>query len=244
LAPQNPLGLMLATCQQQCGEAARAGAPPIGLVQALRDVDADGRTALALAAHGQHSDLVASLLESRAEANAVDAKGNTPLMLASAKGERHAVECLLEARANPALQNTEGQCAVDLAAGSELRAVLQAQANRNMVEKKMRSGGGGACSLPSLTGKCAGSPKPTCCTLRLDGLPARHEPDYLQELLLDILDEYDVATPKKVDVAVDPITQRPSGHAYIVFSSEKEAQNAESTLRKDSKLRVSLETTF
>lgn len=210
--------------------------------KALAEVDAEGRTPLALAAHFKSDNLVRALLAARAQANVADSRGNTPLMLATAKGARHAVDRLLEARALLARQNADGFSAVDLAVGQDLRGLLQAQVDREAVGRKLGGRLGG--SLPALKAGCSSGVAPRSCRLRLDGLPARHTPDHLEDLLQVILEEYDVAIPDKVEVVVDPITLKPCGHAYVSFATDREAQDAECTLREESNLRVSLEAVF
>lgn len=244
-APKTPIGLLLAACkaERRAEKAPLDGGPPMLAQRAVAEVDAAGRTPLALVAHFKRPTLVARLLELRAEVNTPDRQGHTPLMLATAQGDRLAVATLLEARANVNALNAEGHRAVDMAAGSELRVVLQEQADREAVARRLR----GSCSLPALARSPTGARAPAApvgpSRLRLDGLPARHPPEHLEELLREVLQEYDVF-PRRVDVAVDPITLRPCGHAYVAFANDRETRDAECTLRMASSLRVSLEAVF
>jgi len=58
--------------------------------------------------------------------------------------------------------------------------------------------------------------------------------------IFDVLEDFDIDRPAHVDVAVDPFTMRPCGHAYVDFANARQAQAAESTLRAESGLLVSL----
>jgi len=101
-----------------------------------------------------------------------------------------------------------------------------------------------SCSLPALTKapeRAGSKSKAAVCRVRLDGLPLRHPADRLEDMVHEILEHYDVACPAHVEVALDPISLRPRGHAFVDFPSPKEAEAAGSTLRLESNLCVSVE---
>lgn len=220
-------------CQKRA--ALDSDAPSLVISEALSEVDSSGRAALALATQYGHPDLVATLLGLRAQVDATDRSGNTALMLAAANNEGLAVTHLLEARARLDVRNSEGQGAIELARKSaELQKKLQAAADRAAVERKMSK----SCSLPSLVK--ASKTKSGKCRVRLDGLPVRHGGEHVEELVWEILEDCDIDRPVRVDVALDPFTLRPYGHAYVDFLNARQAEVASSALREESSLLVSL----
>merc|ERR1712032_1243205 len=100
-----------------------------------------------------------------------------------------------------------------------------------------------SCSLPSLVKKgnrATNARSPVKFRVRVDGLSSRHRGEHLEDFIFDVLEDFDIDQPAHVDVAVDPFTMRPCGHAYVDFANARQAQAAESTLRAESGLLVSL----
>lgn len=240
----SPIDLMQAACKASlAANSADSKQPAVAAPRALCELDGNGQAPLASAAQSRHSDVVSFLVELRADVNSADTRGNTPLMLAAAQGRKQAVCHLLEARAKLDIQNANLKTAADVAAKPELRRLLQAQADRDEVERKMTR----SCSLPSL-GNAPGRPgvepksKDARYRIRLDGLSKRQPADHLEELIWDMLEDNGVECKASVDVVVDPISLRPRGHAYVDYPSSKSAVAAESTLRCiDDSVSVSLE---
>ncbi len=69
--------------------------------------DAEGNTALLLAAAAGHGHVVNFLLAQHANPNAVRQDGDTPLIVAARQGDREAVRALLEAGADPNARNSQ-----------------------------------------------------------------------------------------------------------------------------------------
>mmetsp|Transcript_167559 Transcript_167559/g.532739 ORF Transcript_167559/g.532739 Transcript_167559/m.532739 type:complete len:80 (+) Transcript_167559:2825-3064(+) len=77
--------------------------------------------------------------------------------------------------------------------------------------------------------------------MRVEGLDLDDTSEEIREFLSEMFEERGVKVLGGVDVAVDPITLRPSGHAYLHFESDHEAREAQDKLRKEKGIRVSLE---
>jgi len=233
-----PISLMLAA--SNLGTQASDADVPILVAKDILSVrDSAGSEPLALAARYGHPDLVCMLLKMRAQVDSTDAYGNTALMLATSHGACLAVTTLLEARARVDVRNLDGQRAIELAKSSGLQRLLQAQADRETVEHKIVK----SCSLPALVnngGRTSKSATAFKYRVRVDGLPSRQRGEHLEEFIFDILEDFDIDRPARVDVAVDPLTMRPCGHAYVDFLNARQAKFAESTLRTESSLLVSL----
>ncbi len=69
--------------------------------------DAQGNTALLLAAEAGHGHVVRFLLEQHAKANIARADGDTPLIVAARQGDREAVRALLDAGADANARNAQ-----------------------------------------------------------------------------------------------------------------------------------------
>jgi len=240
MIPSTPIGLLMAATREATTIEQQAAMPA---KKALSVADADGRAPLALAAQCDQPELVLVLLKLKAPVDAVDVRGNTALMLAAARGNRLAVEYLLEACARVDACNAAGQRAVDLTAGAEIRRMLQLQADRDLIECKLKMSK--SCSLPSLVKTSSQSPKrksskDATYRVRLDGLSKRHPAARLEELICEMLEASGATRPSHVDVAVDPISMKPRGYAYVDYPTSRHAEVAHTSLRAESTLRVSL----
>jgi ankyrin repeat protein len=86
-----------------------SGASPDLSTQANDQTLAGGFTALHLAAHNGHTEVIATLLEEHANPNLADGAGVTPLMLACKIGAKDAAEVLLQKDARPDGADYHGQ---------------------------------------------------------------------------------------------------------------------------------------
>lgn len=201
------------------------GRPPLSVGAWLLEVDVEGCAPLALAAKYRHPDLVSLLLELKALPDATDKHGRTALMIAAGKRQKQAVRYLLAARAHPELCDVNGYTAMDFAASNhDLQAILQAEADRNAVARKMPR----SSSLPNLASRASPSPKARheVCKLRLDRLPQQLPPDLLEGCVREVFRLGGCGSPKHVDVIVDPITQVPKGTAYVGYATFNQAEAA------------------
>lgn len=96
-------------CDKFVGKASKSMPKP-------EERDPNGFQAIALAALKGHKEIVALLLEKRAEVNCQDESGETPLMKAAAEGHAEVVQLLLEAGAEPELRDCNGMEAIKKAA--------------------------------------------------------------------------------------------------------------------------------
>lgn len=96
----------------------------------LNTADAQGYTALILAAYNGHGELVEQLLAAGADPCAQDRRGNTALMGAIFKGELGIARRLLEVECNPDQRNAAGQTAAMYAALFQRKELLAALAER------------------------------------------------------------------------------------------------------------------
>jgi ankyrin repeat protein len=85
-------------------------------------------TAVAVAAHGGHCDVVRQLVEARADVDAADATGATATHRAAVLGHSRVVSLLLSARASVNQPDVEGRTPVHRAAGQDHPAIVEALA--------------------------------------------------------------------------------------------------------------------
>jgi len=242
----SPVGLMWSACM--ASKKPELLPSPVPIAGTLRATDNEGRAALALAAHFGHAELLAELLRLKAPVDATDNRGWSALMIAAARGDRLSVGHLLSAGANDDLRSCDGYRAVDHASTADVRRELQEHADRNAINRHMSK----SCSLPSLVKTPAAEPKgkPKAqpllkFRLRLDCLPMGLPGEHVESEVWDLLDTHGVLEAIDVDVAVDPITLRSRGHAFIEFGNAKEAEAGDARLRarlgSESFLRISME---
>merc|ERR1712062_867386 len=65
--------------------------------------------------------------------------------------------------------------------------------------------------------------KRTMFRLRLEGLPLLFNQKKLEEVVDFVLRKFRAAPPERIEVVVNPISQRPQGYAYMDFANECEA---------------------
>ena len=85
------------------------------LIEKKADVNKTGWTALHYAASAGHLDIISLLLENSAYIDAESPNRTTPLMMAARYGSVAAVKLLLEQDADPQLKNQQGLTALDFA---------------------------------------------------------------------------------------------------------------------------------
>lgn len=104
------------------------------LIFAGAQINQSGWTALHYAAATGHLQIVAVLLEHRADLNALSPNHTTPLMMAARKGNVSVAELLLKEGARLDVKNMQGMTALDFAIESEKKAMQDFL--RNWSEKK------------------------------------------------------------------------------------------------------------
>ena len=99
--------------------------------------DASGRTPLHLAAENGQFMLVELLVTSGADPEARDAAGRTPLHLASSTSQTHAAASLLALGADPLARDSENRLAASVAAGPEVKTLLEQASIASAVVDKL-----------------------------------------------------------------------------------------------------------
>merc|ERR1719215_393748 len=189
----------------------------------LSELDASGKGCIHLAAAGGHVQILQMLLSCKAAVDELDANGNTALMLASQHGRAPAAETLLEARANYTLRNQMNVMAVDLAATPSVREVLRRHITSKTCILRKNSTCAPLDSYPVMAVRAAHR-------IRLEGLPVMLSADALEGHVREFLKALNVSDPLRMEVAVNPITLLPIGHATIDYP-EKGAAAVDLLLR-------------
>jgi len=195
----------------------------------LRQGDADQRSALALAVLNRSSNIIQLLIDAKADLETVDASNNGILHYAAMNRDREVVALLMELNVRIDRENSDGMKPSDLCPEDE---DIQHMIARKLVSKK----------LVGLPDSPSPPPHPALERDVLD-LSKRHRIRF--EGILNTLSQENIAeqlklfikqrgAPKanKIEVALDPITSRPKGHAYADFT---EASSAELVLQGDGK---------
>lgn len=185
------------------------------LVDAVRDIDEEGCTALIIAARGGHSNVVHALLAVRpwVEVGACDIRKNTALIWAAKRNDRASVELLLNADADVFATNLDGHQAINVTKDEKIRIMLQTDMQKQVIMGKM--GPEGRRRSTDIVAVDEGpKERKIACRLRvenmLDTMTAKELEDRIRKLFRS---KGSVVT--LLDVVVEPITLRPRGIAYV-----------------------------
>eukprot|EP00928_Gymnodinium_smaydae_P027955 TRINITY_DN21459_c0_g1_i2.p1 TRINITY_DN21459_c0_g1~~TRINITY_DN21459_c0_g1_i2.p1 ORF type:complete len:700 (-),score=189.55 TRINITY_DN21459_c0_g1_i2:116-2215(-) len=205
---------------------------PLGF-DLLRMNDDDGCAPLALAALNGHYGVVCALIEHNAPVDSVDGRGNTPLLLGAAKGDFDICRRLLDAKADVDARNFMKIGAITLAPDIRLKEMLIAESEGRSVAARLAKNSSGDAPKKD-EGDCVG-PAPGSFRVRLEQLPVTYTGVALEKrirTLFDLAARATRAAAKKqnsgfkpitdvtaVHVILDPISQRPKGHAYVDLKS-------------------------
>jgi len=211
---------------------------------ALSEQDASSRTALTLAIRYQRAEVVPFLIESSADVDHVDKQGATPLMLAAAWGEMFVIDAILNEKAKMDTVDKHGRDAIMYATNAKVRSMLQSRSDKAEVLLHLKN----IASAPPVkvrVSKSQSTPvlppvrksreanvvhrqketdKGPFYRVRVENLPVRIPLDCLEDQIRSLLGKHGPEfVPVRVVVPVDPIMERPLGHAYLDFKHEAQA---------------------
>jgi hypothetical protein len=177
----------------------------------LNDTDNAGSYPLGIAAMSGWEHLVPRLIELDSQVDATDRLGNTALMAAAAIGNQPIVESLLSSKPDLTVRNKEDMSAVDLASTDGIRTLLHKCIIAGSLPKRKKRK------------KEDGEEDAIVFRVRVEGLSKIFLPDMLLEQVNALLKRMRSATPLRVEIGVDPISERPLGFAFLDFDEESEA---------------------
>lgn len=223
----------------------------ISTKSALNDQDSSARTALTLAIRYHRTEVIPFLIQSKADIDHSDKNGATPLMLAAAWGEMHVIDAICDANATLHTLDQKGRDASMYATNVKVRSLLKSRSDKAEVllhlktiasepSKATASKFSRSQTTPVLppvgnsradkvghrqtVQPCAATEKGPFFRVRLENLPVRIPLDCLETQIRSLLGRHGVEyVPVRVAVPVDPIMQRPLGHAYLDFKHEAQA---------------------
>eukprot|EP00927_Polykrikos_kofoidii_P054741 TRINITY_DN49117_c0_g1_i1.p1 TRINITY_DN49117_c0_g1~~TRINITY_DN49117_c0_g1_i1.p1 ORF type:complete len:981 (-),score=136.01 TRINITY_DN49117_c0_g1_i1:33-2975(-) len=205
--------------------------PAVAWGPALNGNDRKGRPPLLLATEARMLSTVSWLLDKKAAVNASDPDGNTALMIAARNGDLTSVETLLLAGAEMDLRNGEGKKAIDCAEDARVRSALRSVSDRCATDKILRRT---SRSQPPGRGDKAGSgksakPASSCSPspshrVRVERLPVELSVEALESHIKKMLKKAG-SEALRVEVATDPITERPRGFAYVEYADAATAES-------------------
>mmetsp|Transcript_93155 Transcript_93155/g.272630 ORF Transcript_93155/g.272630 Transcript_93155/m.272630 type:complete len:815 (-) Transcript_93155:115-2559(-) len=190
----------------------------------LRQVDCDHRQPLALSVVNSNMQIFHRLIEEGADISVSNLLGNTVLMEAVIAKQREAVTRLLELGVKADAINKEGKNAKDVCEDPIIRQML----DRYSIVSKLSDSAtpvdeiGGDQRKPSKVQRIF--------RIRMEQLPTALTDELLEEGIRLFLKQRGAATVLRIDVALDPITSRPRGYAYLDFA---DAASADLAMRGD-----------
>ena len=198
----------------------------------LKQVDCESRSALALAVLNRSSNIIQILIDAKADLETVDAQNNGILHYAALNRDREVVALLMELNVRIDRENADGMKPSDLCEDADILHMIA----RKLVSKKLAA-------LPSPP---AGQPAPPTHPalettdsiedhrhrIRFEGLQNTLSQENITEQLKLFIKQRGAPKANRIEVALDPITSRPKGHAYADFA---DVTSAELVLQGDGK---------
>mmetsp|Transcript_63469 Transcript_63469/g.147921 ORF Transcript_63469/g.147921 Transcript_63469/m.147921 type:complete len:810 (+) Transcript_63469:86-2515(+) len=188
----------------------------------LRQVDMDHRAPLALAVVSANMQVFHKLLEESADPTASNVFGNTVLMEAVIVRQREAVQRLLELGVKIDVSNREGKTAKELCEDPVIGQML----DRYSIVQRLPE------TEPTEVVENQRQPSKVqrVFRVRMEQLPTQLTDQLLEQNIRMFLKQRGASTVIRIDVAVDPITSRPRGYAYLDFA---DAVSADLAVRGD-----------
>lgn len=170
-------------------------------------------------------ELAKPLLRVSAKVDHKDQTGTTALMYAAERGDMAMVTVLLEGNADANERNLQGKTAFDFARNAAMRELLA----RKMVERRIKPSKASAALVEALeaVAKTKAELKESRSEhfiLRIEGLPRVGDGEAVEHVLREMLRKKGAGRPKRVEVVADPITQIPTGLAYVDYHHIKLAE--------------------
>ena len=201
----------------------------------LRQVDCDERSALALAVLKRSSNITQILIDAKADLETVDAQNNGILHYAARNRDREVVAALMELNVRIDRENADGCKPSDLCEDADILHMIA----RKLVSKKLAA-------LPGQPQPDQPPPPPPTHPaldtgdpveerrhrIRFEGLQNTLSQENITEQLKLFIKQRGAPKANRIEVALDPITSRPKGHAYADFA---DVSSAELVLQGDGK---------
>lgn len=188
----------------------------------LRQVDCDNRMPLALSVVHSNMQIFHLLLQEGADITSSNVLGNNVLMEAVIAKQREAVARLLELGVKIDTVNKEGKNAKDLCEDTVIRQML----DRYAIVQKLPNSGAQPVEVAGDTQK---RNKGRIFRVRMEQLPTQLTDELLEEGIRLFLKQRGAGVTR-IEVALDPITSRPRGYAYLDFA---DAASADLAMRGD-----------
>jgi len=206
---------------------------PVEAFRVIMESDKLGRSPLVLAAVNQLDprkglcgcELAKPILRVNAKVDLKDSTGSTALMYAAARGDMALVTVLLEGDADANERNYDRKSAFDMAMNKAMRELLV----RKMVERRIQPSKASEALVEAL--EAAEQMKleeeearSDNYIVRIEGLPRVGDEEAVENVLRELLRKKGAGRPKRVQVVNDPITQIPTGLAYVDYHHVKLAE--------------------
>jgi len=213
---------------------------PCGAKAAVKLKDKNDRTPLAVAVRQKNIDMVALLLEHKADIEALDKNGNTILIDAVLTGVKVIALPILEAKARVDRHNKDKKTALDLCTSPIIKQLLEMY----LISSNVQKGGetkteASTTALPAIPSALKATDKKkekaeadnkvrlvTLSRVRIENLSKAITGDLLEDHVRGLIHRIHCPDPTRLEVPVDPITSRPRGWAYVDFVDAKAAELA------------------
>jgi len=206
---------------------------PVEAFRVITETDKLGRTPLILAATNQLDprkglcgcELAKPILRANAKVDIKDTSGSTALMYAAARGDFAMVTVLLEGDADANERNYERKSAFDMAMNKQMRELLV----RKMVERRIQPSKASEALVEALEAAAEmkleeEEARSQNYIVRIEGLPRVGDEEAVEQVLRELLRKKGAGRPQRVEVVNDPITQVPTGLAYVDYHHVKLAE--------------------
>eukprot|EP00439_Symbiodinium_sp_Y106_P056443 s1321_g7.t3 len=186
----------------------------------LKQTDCEQRSALALAVLNRSSNIIQILIGAKADLETVDAQNNGILHYAAMNRDREVVALLMELNARIDRENTDGMKPSDLCEDADILHMIA----RKLVSKKLASlPPAPPTTHPALDGGNLLEESARKHRIRFEGLQVSLSQENITEQLKLFIKQRGAPKANRIEVALDPITARPKGHAYADFSDMSSA---------------------
>lgn len=186
----------------------------------LKQTDCEERSALALAVLNRSSNIIQILIGAKADLETVDAQNNGILHYAAMNRDREVVALLMELNARIDRENNDGMKPSDLCEDADILHMIA----RKLVSKKLASlPPAPPATHPALDGGNLLQESARKHRIRFEGLQVSLSQENITEQLKLFIKQRGAPKASRIEVALDPITARPKGHAYADFSDMSSA---------------------